>query len=694
MRTLGSGFVATALMLLCAGLRGEDALLPAIEVTARGDPLAGRAFAASEGVVGREDLERRPLQRPGEVLETVPGLIATQHSGAGKANQFFLRGFNLDHGTDFATFVNDIPINQPTHAHGQGYTDLNFLIPELVGRVHFRKGPYNARVGDFSAAGSAELDYGAPLDQGLVSLTGGNLDYARVLAANSLDLGPGDLTLALEASHDDGPWEVPQDYRKVNALASYQFGTAAEGGRWQAEFYQGDWTATDQIAARAPIGRFDSLDPTTGGESYRAALSTAFHQQTSGGRREISAWLVAYGLDLYSNFTYVLASPAGDQFEQRDRRLQSGVWAREHFGHALLGREGELELGFQFRDDLIDNGLYQTVAQRRVSKLDYDGNLIPAVTRTDAVHQTSLGIYAAERLTLSDRWRAELGLRGDVYRFDVDSLDTRNSDIRTDAIASPKGSLVYAPSSQFETYLSTGLGFHSNDGRGTTTRVDPGTGAAVDPVDPLVRSRGAELGFRFEQPGQLQSTLAGYWLGLDSELVYVGDAGTTEAGRPSRRYGIEWNNFLTPLPWLLLDADLAWTEARFTDADPAGDRIPGAVATVVAAGVSVDAPPGWRAGFASLRLRYFGPRPLIEDNSVRSDGTLLLNLQAGQRLNKQAEIAVQVFNLLNREDDDITYFYASRLPGEPAGAVDGGFEDRHFHPVEPRSARVALRLAF
>lgn len=694
MQILRMRLLALAGAWIALGVSADEFSLPTVEVNARGEPLAGLAWGASEGVTGQADLKRRPLQRPGEVLETVPGLIATQHSGAGKANQFFIRGFNLDHGTDFATFVNDIPVNQPTHAHGQGYTDLNFLIPELVNTVRYRKGPYEPRVGDFSAAGAAHLDYGAPLDEALVSFTGGNLDYARLLAANTFALPNGALTLGLEASEEDGPWDVPQDYRKYNGLASYRFGSAAAGGRLQAEFYSGDWTATDQIAARAPIDRFASLDSSTGGDSYRAALSAQVFKQSGDERREVSAWLVAYGLDLFSNFTYVLASPEGDQFEQRDRRLQAGLAITETLGHHWGERHGELELGVQLRNDLIDNGLYQTVNRQRTDKLDYDGNVIPGITREDEVLQTSIGLYAAERISLSEQWRAELGLRADLYRFEVESSLAANSGTETDAIVSPKGSLVYSPVDGFETYLSTGLGFHSNDGRGTTTRIDPSSGDPVDPVDPLVRSRGAELGLRFEAPERYQSTLAAFYLGLDSELVYIGDAGTTEAGRPSRRFGVEWNNFLQPLPWLLLDGDIAWTHARFTGSDPAGDRIPGAIETVVAAGVSLEEAPFWPNGFASLRLRYFGPRPLTEDNAVRSDDTLLLNLQAGQHLAPHATLAVQVFNLLDRNDDDITYFYASRLPGEAAGPSEGGTDDLHFHPVEPRSARVVLQLRY
>jgi len=695
-----SGPTSHPLALAVAGILGlgpcsvvAHEVLPAVEVLGRADPLTGRAFSASEGVVGRKQLDVRPLLRPGEILETVPGLIATQHSGAGKGNQFFLRGFNLDHGTDFASFVNGVPINLPTHAHGQGYTDLNFLIPELVNAVRFRKGPYAPEVGDFGSAGAVDLDYGTPLEQGFASFTGGSFDFARLAAADTFALPVGQLTLGIEGLHDDGPWQRPQDFRKLNLLGDWRFGDAARGGGLQLQAYGGDWTATDQIARRAAIDRFDTLDPTSGGESYRIALGFDWHRHDAERSHELTAYAVAYGLDLFSNFTYVLASPEGDQFEQRDRRVTTGLNVTEGWHHTLLGRTAETRLGLQFRTDAIDNGLYQTVGRVRTDKLDYDDNVIPAVTREDEVLQSSLGLFLAERIALTDWARAELALRGDIFRFEVDSSEPLNSGTEVAGRASPKGSLVFGPWRDAEAYLSSGLGFHSNDARGTSTRVDPADGVTpLAPVDPLVESRGAEVGFRFTPP-RLQSTLAFWWLELDSELVYIGDAGNTEAGRPSRRYGVEWTNFWTPLDWLTLDADFAFTHARFSDSDPAGDRIPGAVGTVIASGLSVDRHPWLPDAFAALRLRYFGPRSLIEDDSARSEQTLLVNLLAGYRLTERAQLAVQVFNLLGREDDDITYFYPSRLPGEAAGPSDGGFDDFHFHPVEPRAARVVLQFA-
>jgi hypothetical protein len=284
--------------------------------------------------------------------------------------------------------------------------------------------------------------------------------------------------------------------------------------------------------------------------------------------------------------------------------------------------------------------------------------------------------------------RAYVGLRGDVFWFDVDAVSLpANSGNDSDGIASPKVGVAFGPWAATEIYLNYGRGFHSNDARGTTIRVDPSTGDPADRVDALVATQGAEIGTRTAFLTGLQSTLAFWWLDIDSELLFIGDAGNTEATRPSRRYGLELANYYRPLEWLALDADFTFTHAEFRDHDPAGDDIPGAIETTVAAGAAVDFDNGL---FGSLRVRHFGPRPLIEDGSVESDATTLVNLRAGYEWLAfpwgDLTVALDVLNLLDSDDDDITYFYASRLPGEP----EAGVEDEHFHPVEPRMLRGSI----
>ncbi len=673
------------------------ARLPEVVVQGREDSLVGVAASASEGTVGSTQIERRPLSRPGEVLETVPGLILTQHSGAGKANQYFLRGFNLDHGTDFATSVDGVPVNLPTHGHGQGYTDLNFVIPELIQRVNYRKGVYHAESGDFSSAGAADLQFFGVLPESLAQVEGGSFGYARGVFASSPKLGAGHLLYALELYHNDGPWRHPDDYQRLNGVLRYSQETGPSGWSLTALGSKGRWDATDQIAARAlsapGFGRFDSLNPDSGGNSQRYSLSAEWHRNTDQTATKLLAYGFYYDLDLFSDFTYFLASPQGDQFEQRDRRWTGGAQLSHTWFGRLFDRDMENTVGLQLRSDSIRNGLYQTVDRRPTSKADHDGGTINAVARADKVGETSVSPWFENKMQWSEKFRSTAGVRADYYHFDVDSRQAINSGQEDDALVSPKGSLTFGPWAGTEFYLSGGLGFHSNDGRGATTRVDPVTGDPVRPVDPLVRSYGTEVGVRTTAVPGLQSTLSLWWLDLDSELLFVGDAGSTEASRPSRRYGVEFANFYSPVPWLTFDADFSFSHAEFRDRDPAGDHIPGAIESVIAAGVTVQQP-GDRGFFGGLRLRYFGARPLVEDDSVHSGETILMSARTGYRFNRTWTVAAEVFNLLDRNDSEIDYLYASRLSGEPAGPDEGGYLDRHSHPVEPISFRVALTARF
>jgi hypothetical protein len=679
------------------GATNAPVRLPEVLVQGREDSLIGVAESASQGTVGAAQLERRPLSRPGEVLETVPGVILTQHSGAGKANQFFLRGFNLDHGTDFATSVDGVPVNLPTHGHGQGYTDLNFLIPELVQRVNYRKGPYFAELGDFSSAGAADLELFRELPASLAQIEGGSFDYARALWAASPRVGEGRLLHGLELFHNDGPWENPDNYKRLNAVIRYSRGDEANGFSVTALAYAGDWDATDQIAERAlaqpGFGRFDTLNPTSGGVSKRFSLSGEWHRANEQSATKVMAYGFYYDLALFSDFTYFLNSPEGDQFEQRDERWTGGVKARHTWFGRLGARDMENTAGLDLRSDAIENGLFQTIDRRRAGKTDHAGGAIPAVTRQDEVWQASVSPYLENKIQWAEKFRTVAGLRLDYYHFDVDSNLPVNSGTEDDAIASPKLSLIFGPWAKTEFYLQGGLGFHSNDGRGTTTRVDPSTGDPVDPVDPLARTYGAEAGVRTTYFPGLQSTLAFWWLDIDSELLFIGDAGTTEASRPSRRYGIEFANYYTPAPWVTFDADFSLSHARFRDDDPAGDHIPGSIESVIAAGVTLQQP-GERGFFGGLRVRYFGPRPLVEDDSVRSGETVLLSAQLGYRFNSRWTVSAEAFNLLDRKDSEIDYYYPSRLSGEVAGPDEGGYNDRHFHSVDPISLRLALTGRF
>jgi hypothetical protein len=653
------------------------------DVTEAGESLVGIADASSQGAVTAEQIENRPIARAGDVLETVPGVVVSQHSGEGKANQYYLRGFNLDHGTDFSTTVAGIPVNLPTHAHGHGYTDLNFVIPELVSGIQYRKGPYFVEDGDFTTAGSANVNYANVLDQTIARVDGGSFDYVRGLVAGAPKLGEGHLLYGLEAAYDNGPWVNGDAYRKYNGVLRWSLGDAQNGFAVTAMGYRSTWNSTDQIADRAvadgDVPRFGSLDPTDGGDTHRYSLSAEWQRSSSTSVTRAIAYAVDYKLNLWSNFTYYLDHPdTGDQFEQADDRNVYGFKTTHRWFARMFGVDAENEVGLQGRfDDIHAIGLFHTEARERLD-----------TTRLDRVKQYSGSVYVQNDTPWTSKFRTILGLRGDLYGFDVTGIsDPENGGAVTKGILSPKLSMIFGPFGQTEIYANAGYGFHSNDARGATITRDPASGEPASPVTPLARAKAAEIGVRSLPLPRWQTTVAVWGLDIDSELVFVGDAGTTEASRPSRRYGVEWSNYYRLLPWLTLDADVSLSKARFRDEDPAGKLIPGAVQDVVSAGVSVDSLAGF---FGSARVRYFGPRPLVEDGSVSSQASTTVNALLGYELMRGLRAQVEVFNLFDAKVSDIDYYYASRLPGEPAGGV----ADVHFHPAQPRSLRVGLVYGF
>jgi hypothetical protein len=384
---------------------------------------------------------------------------------------------------------------------------------------------------------------------------------------------------------------------------------------------------------------------------------------------------VDYGLNLFSNFTYFLDDPDnGDQFEQADRRRILGG-TLEHVRYGKWGAtDTRHSFGAEARHDRIGTvGLYHTVARERIG-----------TTREDEVRQTSLSAWYGNTTQWSPALRTIAGVRADSYRFDVSSNIEANGGKASDSIVNPKLSVVAGPFGSTEFFLNLGGGFHSNDARGSTIQVDPVTGEPVERVDPLVRAKGAEAGMHTHLTPTLQTSVTVWGLDIDSELLFVGDAGSTEASRPSRRTGVEWANYWRPTRGLIVDADFAWSRARFRDDDPAGNYIPGAIERTASAGISWNDGP-WAAG---LRVRYFGARPLIEDNSVRSKSSTLANLKAGYRFGRSVRAWVEVLNLFDREASDIDYFYESRLANE-TGAV----ADIHTHPAEPRTIRVGIAFS-
>ncbi len=645
----------------------------------------GTSDAASQGYITPQLIEARAMLRPGEVLEYVPGVIITQHSGDGKANQYFLRGFNLDHGTDFLTTIDHMPVNMPTHAHGQGYSDINFLIPELVSRIAYKKGPYFAEEGDFSSAGAADIDYYTKMPRAVASLGLGSSGYRRAMAANSFDAGPGHLLYGFELFHNDGPWINPEDYRKLNGVLRFSQGTNADGYTVSLMGYTGKWNATDQIPQRAvddgTISRFGAIDPTDGGRTSRYSLSLDRHKTLANGAVfHMDVYAIKYRLNLFSNFTYFLDHPfpVGDQFEQSDARTIIGLTPSWVFTGKWDERQTTNKFGLDARRDDINVVLYNTAAREQFKTV-----------RSDKVVQFGVGPYYENAIQWTDSFRSIAGVREDFYNARVDNDVAESSGTTSARIASPKLSFVFGPFDKTEYFLNYGQGFHSNDARGTTI-------AAATKVPALVKTRGEEIGARTEMIPHLQSSLSLWRLTLDSELVFKGDAGTTEASRPSLRRGIEWSNRYIPRSWLLVDLDLSASRAEFTDGDPKNRHIPGAIDRVASLGVTVKDLGPWSG---TVHARYFGPRPLKEDNSQRSRSSVIFSARTSYQVDAKTSVNLDVFNLFNRKSNDIDYYYCSRLPGDdPASRCsDGttqGVQDIHFHPVEPRTARLALLMHY
>ncbi|WP_231883728.1 MULTISPECIES: TonB-dependent receptor [Methylomonas] len=667
-----------------------------VEEPGRAKDLIGIAGSASQGEVSQKQFEHRPLSRNGELVEVIPGAVATQHSGSGKANQYFLRGFNLDHGTDFTTYVDGIPMNMTTHAHGQGYMDINSIIPELVKKVEYGKGPYYAEVGDFSAAGYAKMYTMDKLSQGILKFTAGQYDYYRTLVADSMKLGDGDLLYAGEFNLYNGVWQVPEDSKKFNGQLRYSLGGEDWGLALNAKAYSNSWTATNQIPQAAVdnggIGLYGSMDPTDGGETNRYSVSSSFWNQGSDWKNDANLYVLYTDLNLYSNFSGFTRGPGGDQILQTERRVQTGG----HFEHTRynkwFGFDMDNSVGLQFRNDQIMGlGLYETEARQ----------IVNTVSKSN-VGVTTIGTYFKNTTHWHDKVRTIAGLRGDFINNDVEVLDTgsgsanvaaANSGSRGKAMISPKLSLVIGPWYNTEYFFNIGYGYHSNDARGTTLNYEPTSGALLSGssarITPAAWSRGGEAGIRSNFIPGLNSTFALWWLESSQELVFVGDEGTTEVNGKSHRYGIEWTNYYKPTDWLTLDADYALTTARFAERpDGATDNfVPNSVGRVISTGITVEDPTGSTGLFGTLRFRHFGHVPLDESGTFWAGDTNIVNLGAGIK-RKQYKLEIDVFNLLGSQSNDIAYAYDYNYPYNNPGT--GILK----HPVEPRMVRGTITINF
>lgn len=644
-----------------------DAEVAPLYVWGKREGLIGKANSASEGEVSFAAYADRPMLRPGELAEVIPGLAVTQHSGTGKANQYFLRGFNLDHGTDFSVSFDGVPLNLRTHAHGQGYLDLNGITPEFVETIDYRKGPYSAQVGDFSAAGAADFRAFATLPDSFLEAQVGQHGFGRLVGGFNLPEEMGMVGVDLQGG--DGPWVNDERLRRASVLAR------VGKGAWSisALAYGSRWRSTDQVPQRAieagAISRLGTIDDTDGGKTSRFILAAHWRPDAD---TQAMVYAQKYRVNLWSNFTYFLDDPVhGDQFEQAEDRWVLGASGSRAW---TLSDDWTVRVGGETRYDRIGRiGLYRTQARQRLS-----------TDREDRVDELSGGVWS-EATWSSGPVRATFGLRADAIGVDVQSDTSANSGSRTQGFISPKLALAYRVSPTLELYADAGRGYHSNDARGAVATVAPVTQDPIDPVSLFAAATGGEVGARYERGG-LNASLAVWTLNLTSELVYSGDGGDTEATDGTRRLGVEALMNWVVRPGLNLDVSGALTRARYRNAAGGADRIPNALDYVLTAGATVALT---ATSSVQVTVRRLGPAALIEDNSARSKPATVANLSYGYRFTR-AKLSLEVLNVFDSSDNDITYFYASRLPGEPAEGVD----DYHLHPMEPRQVRASVRYPF
>lgn len=676
--------------------------LDVVEVTDTTENLVGTTDSANEGTVLEEQLETRPAYRNGELLEIVPGLVVTQHSGEGKANQYFLRGMNLDHGTDLRITVDGMDINERTNAHGQGYSDTNFMIPELIDYVQYRKGAYYADYGDFSAIGAIDIHYVDTLKEGIASTTVGTDGYERELFADSIKLGPGNLLGALEYEHNDGPWVDKADFRKLNGVLRYSFDEGKNHFTVTGMVYTSQGEATNQIAERAVdegiISRFGTLNPSDFTSTHRLSLNAAWQLIDGSTVDKANIYIIDKRMTLFSDFTYFLYDPVhGDQFEQWDRRITTAANYSHTVTGKLLGFDMENKFGLQAQNDNIFLGLNHTEDRQVIQ-----------VWLEDHVIETSEAAYFSNTIHWFDKFRSEAGVREDLYQVNDTSGVAGIPSGRTNAdMFSPKLNTIFGPWANTEFFINVGEGFHSNDARGAIDNAVPIADQNIPGTPPntptklLARAKEYEVGARTTIIPGLETELSAFRIHLASALEWDGDRGETTPGPAAVLEGIELSNYYKPTRWLTIDADIAHTRARTAVTDTVdspgfnGRYIPDSPSQIISIGASFhDLGPY----FGTLRLRSVGRYPLVCDDSVTAKPMNTVDAEVGYKFTKNLKAVLQGFNLLNAHADDIEYYYASRLATEPLSLAipngGQGINDIHFKPIEPISGRLSIVYNF
>jgi hypothetical protein len=605
--------------------------------------------------IGALDRDLRPVQSAHDLLKMVPGLFIAQHAGGGKAEQIFIRGFDCDHGTDLYMSVDGMPVNMVSHAHGQGYADLHFVIPETVDRINVHKGPYNARFGDFSTSGTVEFDTRDHIDESLVKAELGMFNTFRGVAMLDL-LGNKhlfskkneNLYVAGEYAFTDAYFKSKQDFGRLNVFGKYsgQLGDRSHL-MFSASSFGATWNASGQIPDRAVeaglIDRFGAIDDKEGGKTSRTNVNTALTTRL----RNEAVWknqlyVVKYDFNLYSNFTFFLVDPVnGDMIQQTDDRTIFG-YASSYTQHALLGdRPLKWTAGLGARYDISDIALRTAVERTAVDTLA-SGHL----------DQLNTSAYLDGTLDLSTRWSLNLGTRFDLYdfRFADDRFDSL-SGTRMLSRVSPKLNLYYQVTDNTQFYLRSGMGFHSNDARSVVLNHRENS---------LPIAYGLDLGSTFKPASRILMNVALWGLYLESELVYVGDGGTVETSDPTQRLGVDFGIRYQISRYLYADADVNYAHGRVLNVPKGEDRIPLAPAITTIGGLSYKRDKGLNA---TLRYRFIGDRAANEMNTVVAEGYFLLDAGVSYRL-PHWEVGISAENLFNTEWNQAQFDTESRLFNE------------------------------
>ncbi len=661
----------TAAVILTAGNRGYGQAADAVEeivIFGRNTDLVGEALSASVGYVGGADLLIRPLVKTAELLESMPGMVAVQHSGSGKANQYFLRGFNLDHGTDYTVRLDGVPLNLRSHGHGQGYLDVNGVIPETVEGIDYRKGPYYADLGDFSLAGASFINTISRVESPFLSAETGANGWGRYVGGTSMAVNDGTLSVIGEVKNYDGPWDQGEDLQHLSLWGKYLSATAFGEASFTLSGYLADWRPTEQIAQRA-IGTtvcpdaFCSLDPTAEGETSRLIASA----ELTGGNWRGTVYAQYYDWTMSSNPTY------DAQINQFDKRWIAGGRA----DRALVDSDRLLlTAGAEFRYDDGDRIGVEAFQRGR-----YTGDIA-----ANEIAELSAAPYLDAVWYATSSLRVNAALRYDYYDFDVtalNSLSTAGND--SDSAFSPKFGAAWALLDNFELYYNWGRGFHSNDARGVVN--------TVDPVPGISTGTGYELGGRLAL-GDFKLTSAYWWLDQDSELIFVGDSNSVEPKGASEREGYEMTLFWRPTGWFAMDGVFTASDARYTN-NPEGRHVEQAVEEAAQLGLTLTRP-RWDA---SLRVRYLGPYALDAANLRRGDSLTTANFRGAWHW-RDLTLFAEVINLFDSDGKEIVYYYPAYVagvdaPGLTADDIDCDVTDCLMSRATiPRAVRLGVRFSF